>query len=75
MLVHGPSPPAAQVLARLLNRTGAELVALPVVLGPDSVAQMELPLASLAAGDYVLKLEAQRDAEQAAQHIAFRVVP
>ena len=68
-------PGEGRVTATLLNRTGTELAKLPIAAGADSMAQMELPVSSLAAGEYVLKLEAQDGADTATQHVAFRMVP
>jgi VWFA-related protein len=71
--VHGA--PDGPVSAVLLNRTGQPLVTLPMALGADRLASLELPVGSLAAGEYVLKIEAKRGADAIAQHVAFRIVP
>jgi VWFA-related protein len=55
---------------QLLNRTGARLVDLR---WPE-IGRLELPLASLAAGDYILALRV-RGHQAIAQHIGFRIVP
>jgi hypothetical protein len=70
VMVHVPVHAVAtsSVRAQLLNRTGAALVDL------GSGNRLELPLANLAAGDYILKLQL-RDHEAITQHAAFRVVP
>lgn len=73
-------PSGEPVEAILLNRDGKELVKLKVTAdGEKPALQTELPLANLAAGDYVVKFvrsgSGDAPAAPAPQHVAFRVVP
>jgi VWFA-related protein len=73
--VNSASELATPVVASLLNRTGAHLVKLQIAKDSTGIVQMELPVASLAIGDYILKLEIPDHADSASQHVAFRIVP
>jgi VWFA-related protein len=67
----GESPP---VTARLLNRAGNSMADVPVQQEPGRPAQLELALSPLAAGEYLLELNAKSAAGSSAQElIAFRV--
>ena len=62
------------VSVRLLNRVGQtmkELDALPA--DAAGVAQFDLPLASLAPGDYFLQLSVQGPSGPIAQRVSFKV--
>jgi hypothetical protein len=75
--VHGPGTGTPTVTARLLNRAGQTMSELPVS-APDatrSVAQLELALANLSAGDYGIAVTAAGDGGDANELIAFRVTP
>ena len=61
------------VTARLLNRGGTAMSDLAVQVSPAGATQMEVPLAQLAAGDYLLELTAKGDAGSAQDMIAFRL--
>ena len=65
----------AEPKARLLNRAGQPMTDLPVqpVPGDPSTWQVDLPLAGLAAGQYVLELSASAGGAEARQHVGFRV--
>ena len=45
----------------------------PVQMSDAACAEMELPFASLAAGDYLLELNAKADAGTAQELVAFRI--
>lgn len=62
--------------ARLLNRQGQKMVDLPVATPPvdKNSHQVDLPLSSLAAGEYLLEVSAGADGQDAATElVAFRV--
>lgn len=63
------------VSATLLNRSGVKLVELPVAADPErSGYTIDLPLFSIARGEYILSIEASRDGERAEALVALRVV-
>jgi hypothetical protein len=67
----GATPP---ITARLLNRGGNSMADLPVQQRPGQPSEIELPLSSLAAGEYLIELNAKSDGGSTAQElIAFRV--
>jgi VWFA-related protein len=64
-----------RVTAQLLNRTGQkmwDLVSVPGDAG-TGVSQFDLPLASLAPGDYYIQFTATSDAEPIEQRVSFKV--
>jgi VWFA-related protein len=64
-----------KVAARLLNRTGQKMIDLPVGARTEGMAyQVDLPLAGMAAAEYVVEITASGEAGDAKQLIAFRVV-
>jgi VWFA-related protein len=67
------SPPALS--AKLLNRLGSPMRELTIVpaAAPDGENQIELSLAGLASGDYMIELKATSPAGEARDRIAFRV--
>jgi VWFA-related protein len=67
----GSAPPA--LTARLLNRAGTPMFDVPVQMSDTGAAEMELLFASLAAGDYLLELNAKAEAGTAQEVVAFRV--
>jgi hypothetical protein len=73
---YGPPDAVPTVTAKLLNRTGQSMREVPVV--PSSVPgrpnQIDLPLAGLAAGEYVLEVKAVSSAGESIDRIGFRVV-
>jgi VWFA-related protein len=71
---YGPGNTTPTVTAKLLNRDGQPMTELPVTPGASEAArQVEVPLASLAPGDYVLELTATGQGGDAKQLVAFRV--
>ncbi len=67
----GLTPP---VTARLLNRAGQSMADLPVQQRPGMSPELELPLSSLAAGEYLIELNAKSEGGSTAQElIAFRI--
>lgn len=64
------------VTARMLNREGGEMSVLPVTaasFGP--INQIDVPLASIPPGEYLLELTAKDGGEQTVALVAFRVTP
>jgi VWFA-related protein len=69
----GPGETKPAVTARLLNRGGTAMSDLQVQVSPSGPTQMEVPLAQLAVGDYLLELTAKSEAGSAQELIAFRL--
>jgi hypothetical protein len=63
------------VTARLLNRNGDPMTVLPVNAGGPRASEMvvDLPLATLARGDYVIEIAATGQAGQARALVAIRI--
>ncbi len=68
----GAAPPPTMV-AEVLTREGKALAALPARLTGDRY-QVELPLRSLALGEYVLRFTATRDGQSAVNTAGFAIV-
>ncbi|RPJ80280.1 MAG: VWA domain-containing protein, partial [Acidobacteria bacterium] len=72
--VYAPGTEAPAPTARLLNRTGAAMSEVPVQRGPNgSGYQVDLPLAGLAAGEYLLEISVKSEDGEAQQLIGMRV--
>jgi VWFA-related protein len=69
------TPEGATVTSRLVSRAGRDLVALPIapVASRPGTYQVDLPLSSVAAGDYVIALTATRGAETVETFVSIRV--
>ena len=65
------SPPALS--AKLLGRAGAAIRALPVSRESDGENAIDLPLANLASGEYIIELTATTGTGEAKDRVAFRV--
>jgi VWFA-related protein len=64
------------VAAWLVSKPGAAMRSLPVTEGPSpTIYQIDLPLAGLASGSYVVQLVAKSAAGEAKDELAFRVTP
>ena len=62
--------------ARMLNRDGGEMSALPVApAGFGGLSHIDVPLSALPVGDFLIEVIAKDGAEQASTFTAFRVVP
>jgi len=70
--VTGAGAADATVTAHLLSKTGAPLTALPLKNGPAGY-ELDLPLGSIAQGEYVLSFEASHATDRAKQLLSFRV--
>jgi VWFA-related protein len=71
--VLGPSAADATVTANLLGRRGAQLATLPLKTVPDRGFEIDLPIGSIARGEYVIAIAASRGADQAKTLVSFRV--
>jgi hypothetical protein len=68
---YAPSNGSPAVSARLLNRTGAPMSDLPVSASAGG-AQIDLPLAGLAPGEYILEIKPAGDGD-ARELVGFRI--
>jgi len=62
-----------EMSARLLNRGGTSMSDVPIQPGAPGQAMVELGLSSLAAGDYVIELNAKTGTGSAKELVAFKV--
>ena len=70
---YGPGGTAPAVTGKLLNRGGTAMSDLQFQAGAGGLFEAELPLSSLAAGDYLIELTAKSESGTAQDTIAFRV--
>ena len=70
---YSPGSGAPALTARLLNRAGTAMFDVPVQMSDGGGAEMELAFAALAAGEYLLELNAKADAGSAQDMVAFRI--
>ncbi len=64
------------ISARLLNREGGEMSSLPVTAAVGgTLSQIDVSLAAIPPGDYLIAVAAKEGAEQTAALIAIRIVP
>lgn len=70
---YAPGGVTPTVSGRLLNRAGASMSDLPFKPAAGSTFETELPLSSLAAGEYLIEFTASTEAGKAQETIAFRV--
>jgi hypothetical protein len=61
------------VTAKLLNRSGQSMADVPVQAAAGQPFQIDFPLAPLAAGEYLLQVDAKTASGSAQQVIAFKV--
>ena len=62
--------------ARMLNREGGEMSVLPVTpAGFGGLSHIDVPLAALPTGEFLIEVNAKDGAEQASTLVAFRVTP
>ena len=64
---------APAVTAKLLNRAGQSMADVPIQTAAGGPFQIDLPLASLAAGQYLLELDAKTSSGAAQEMIAFAI--
>jgi VWFA-related protein len=70
---YAPGGAAPALTARLLNRAGGKMADLTVQAGQAGASDIELPLSALAAGDYLIEVNAKTDTGTAQELIAFKV--
>lgn len=70
---YGPAGTAPQVTAKLLNRTGQAMSDLPVAAAADSSFNIDLPLAGLAVGDYLVEVHVAGEGADSKELVGFRV--
>ncbi|HEX5475930.1 MAG TPA: VWA domain-containing protein [Vicinamibacterales bacterium] len=70
---YAPGGATPQTSAKLLNRAGQSMADVPVQAAGGPTYQADLPLASLAAGEYLLQLDAKTASGTARQLVAFKV--
>jgi VWFA-related protein len=68
-----PGGAAPEVTARLLNRSGNKMADLPLQISPAGAVELELPLASLPVGDYLIELNAKAPSGSAQELVAFKI--
>jgi hypothetical protein len=75
--VYGASAPDADVSAQLTNKGGTTLLDLPVMRpeGFRGLYQLELPLTSIARGDYLVAIAAAHGEERTRALVPLRVLP
>jgi VWFA-related protein len=74
VIAYGASAAQATVAAALLDRRGVKLVDLPARrLADGTTHQLDLPVVSIAAGEYVLAIESTSAEHRAWAHVGFRV--
>jgi hypothetical protein len=72
---YGPGATTPALAVHLLNRTGQSMIEVPVApSGKPGEQQIDLPLASLAPGEYVIEIKAAGDGDDAKELVGFRVV-
>jgi VWFA-related protein len=70
--VFGPGAPDATVTVTLLSRRGAKLAAMPLKTTAGGY-EIDLPIGSIARGEYVFEIVASRGADQAKTLLSFKV--
>ena len=71
----GAAAPNATVTATLLSHTGTKLAVLPMTSDSGQRYQLDLPLASIAQGEYVIAIEAAQGANHLKDLVPLRIVP
>jgi hypothetical protein len=72
---YGPGTEVPVVTAKLLNRIGSPMQDLPVTQDQATgTAQLDLPLAGVAPGEYLIDLRATGQGGEAKQLVAFKIV-
>ena len=75
--VYGVAAPEAKLSARLTSKAGATLLELPVatMVGTEAGYQIDLPLASIARGDYLIAIAAAHGEQRTRALVPLRIVP
>lgn len=73
---YGPGSAAPTITARLLNRAGQAMSTLPVraPAAAGQPSQVDLPLAALASGEYLIEIKAAGEGGDAQEMMAMRIV-
>ena len=71
--VFGPSAADATVTVTLLSRVGAKLANMPLKKAATGPYEIDLPIASVARGEYVFQIDASHGADQAKALLSFKV--
>ncbi|MBI2834878.1 MAG: VWA domain-containing protein [Acidobacteria bacterium] len=69
-----PGEASPTTSAQLLNRSGNSMAQLPVGAGAAGTYQIDLPLASLPPGEYLVELKVASAGSEAKELVAFRVI-
>jgi len=70
---YAPGGARPDVTAKLLNRAGTSMAEVPVQAAEGKPFQIDFPLASLGAGEYVIEIQAKAGTDAAQQLIGFKV--
>jgi len=70
---YGTSAAAAEITGRLIDRRGATLIPLAIAGHVEGWHRLDLPLASIAPGDFAIVLEARSGEERAEAIVPLRV--
>ncbi|HMF62100.1 MAG TPA: VWA domain-containing protein, partial [Vicinamibacterales bacterium] len=70
---YAPGGVVPTTTARLLNRAGKQMSDIPIQAPAGRSAELEIPLSPLAAGDYLIEVNAKSPSGTAQELIAFRV--
>ena len=70
---YAPDGAKPEVTAKLLNRDGHPMADVPVQAADGKPFQIDLPLANLAPGEYVVELDAKAPSGTAQQMIGFKI--
>jgi hypothetical protein len=71
--VLGPAAADSTVTVALLSRLGAKLAAMPLRRTAAGAYEIDLPMGSIARGEYVFQIDASHGADQAKALLSFRV--
>jgi VWFA-related protein len=71
--VFGTAAADATVTVTLLSRQGAKLAVMPVRATPGGLYEIDLPVGSIARGDFVFEIAASKNADQVKTLLSFRV--
>jgi len=74
--VSGKAVDGATLTAHLLSRRGDSLASLPfaAVAGQKNVYEIDLPIGSIARGEYLIAIDAAHDADHARTLVPFRAI-
>jgi VWFA-related protein len=73
-VVHGANRASATVAARLMTRRGVPAATLAVETTPDGTYEIDLPLTTIARGEFLISIEAMHAGERAEAIVPLRIV-